>query len=799
MTAGNRTPPAHVEYCMRALPALLATLALAASACSPNGETAGPRVIDSTDPSATEPGGTTPGTDPDGPDGPDDGGSSGTGGSGAGVFPRALSPFADCSTYLDHVKAEARERVGPYGLDGSPWGYWEGDVMIADDMATADAAEAAPESPADSGGGSGDGSYTGTNVQEFGVDEPDIVKTDGTRILTVSENRLSYIDVTGDPTLTDTLVIPEGWGHELFIRGDRALLFTNGGQWGYPMPVDVALADDEADLVSGDIAPEQYGPATLIIDVDLSDPTDLRIAATMRIEGQYLSARAIDERVRLAISSPPNRLPWLYPQNQNGEDRAEEANRDIIDESTLDDWLPNYELDANGASTSGPLLSCERAQRPADFSGFDMVSIVDLDLGTGLAGSAGSIDAVGVLAGGQTVYSSADRMYVATTKWVGQDIVDDADRVREWSEDYETDLHSFAIAAGEPTRYVASGTLDGSLLNQFSLDEHEGYLRVITTDGSPWTQNGESETHLVVLQEQSDRLVPVGRVGGLGKGEQLYSARLMGDVGFAVTFRQIDPFYVLDLSDPTNPRVTGELKIPGFSTYLHPVGPDRVLGIGQAATEEGRTTGLKLSLFDVSNPADPREVAVWTQPNGTSPVEWDHRAFQMFGSTAVVPVQTWDGDFNGAVLFDVTDRITEVGRVSQVPLDATPSSDCRVITSDDLTEDSSELYWMARDGYAHVQLCEPGATGGWGSWYCDRIPVDELAGWYYDNGATEADLAAIGADGDDRIEICWSDGGYQETIQRSLVIDDTLWTITPATAQANALEGLGVLTQISLR
>ncbi|MDW3214401.1 MAG: beta-propeller domain-containing protein [Ilumatobacteraceae bacterium] len=787
---------------MRAIPALIASLALAASACSANGETADPRVVGSTTPSSTEPGGTTNSRTDGTP------ASGGTGGSAR--FPQALTPFSDCSTFLDHVKAEARERVGPYGLNGSPWGYWGGEDVIMDEMATADDAAETAEAPVGNSdtteysAAGDDGSYTGTNVQELGVDEPDIVKTDGTRILTVSENRLSYIDVTGDPTLTDTLVVPEGWGHQLFIRGDRALLFTNGGQWGYPMPIDIEATDDaESDFASGDIVAdmpfEQFGPATLILDVDLSDPTDLRIAATMRIEGQYLSARAIDERVRLAVTSPPSQLPWLFPQNQNGEDRAEEANRAIIDESTLADWLPDYELDADGSTISGTLLSCERAHRPAEFSGFDMVSIVDLDLDTGLAGAADRIEAVGVLAGGQTVYSSTDRMYVATTKWIGQDLVDDADRVREWTEEFETELHSFAIAAGEPTRYVASGAIAGSLLNQFALDEHDGYLRAITTDGSPWSQDGESETHLVVFEEQGDQLVPVGEVGGLGKGEQLYSARLMGDVGFAVTFRQIDPFYVLDLSDPTNPRVTGELKIPGFSTYLHPVGDDRVLGIGQAATEDGRTTGLKLSLFDVSDPADPREVSIWTQPDSNSPVEWDHRAFQMFGSTAIVPVQSWTGDFNGAVLFDIGDGITEVGRVTQVPADTAPSSDCREITSDDLTQDASELYWMTTDGHAHVQLCEPDAIGGWGSWYCDRLPVDEIAGWYGDSEATERDLDAIGADGDDVIEICWSDGGYQESIQRSLVIGETLWTLTPSAAQANALDGLGVITQISLR
>lgn len=797
---------------MRAIPALLASLALAASACSANDPSASPNT---SAPTTTEgsngqgDGGTT-GTTPETTTG------SGGSGGGAGVFPRALTPFSDCSAFLDHVKAEARERVGPYGLQNDPWAYWWDGGFAVDEMAeemTADVDMAASEEPAsavpasagDDGGG-GDSGFTTTNVQELGVDEPDIVKTDGTRILTVTENRLSHIDVTGDAELTDTIVIPEGWGHELFIRGDRALLFTNGGQWGYPMPVDIAETDQvdaEAEFAEDDVAidfaPEHFGPATLIIDVDLSDPSNLRIVATMRIEGQYLSARAIDNRVRLAVTSPPTQLPWLFPQSQTGEDRAEEANRAIIDESTLDDWLPSYELSANGGSTTGSLLSCDRAHRPAEFSGFDMVSIVDLDLGSGLSGAADGIDAVGVMASGQTVYSSTDRMYVATTKWVGMDSIGDESELQVWNEEYETDLHSFAVAPGEPTAYVASGTIAGSLLNQFSLDEHNGYLRAITTDGSPWSQTGESETHLVVFEEQADRLVPIGEVGGLGRGEQLFSARLMGDIGFAVTFRQIDPFYVLDLSDPTNPTVTGELKIPGFSTYLHPVGEDHVLGIGQAATEEGRTTGLKLSLFDVSDPADPREVAVWSEPDANSPAEWDHRAFQMFGSTAIVPVQSWTGDFNGAVLFEIGDGITEIGRVTHVPVDAVPSSDCREIVEADLTPDASELYWMTLDGYGRVQICDQDATGGWGGWYCDRIPVEELEFWFYEPGAAETDLAAIGAEDGDFVEMCWPDGGYQEAIQRSLVIDETLWTLTPSAAQANALDGLEVITQIGLR
>jgi hypothetical protein len=710
---------------------------------------------------------------------------------------RALAPFADCSAFLDHVKAAARERVGPYGLEATG-GWWGPDVIMeemAEDAAGGRPAPLTAEEPASGPAAapspSGDGSFTGTNVQEAGVDEPDIVKTDGDRILVVSENVLTYVDIAaGTPVETDDLVLPEGWNHELFFAGDRALVLTNGGSWGVPVGPPVGPLVDTGDDRAAEptIGPDHGGPAALVTEIDLSDPSDLRIAASMRIEGQYLSARAIGDHVRLAVSSGPSRLPWVYPQSVAGEQRATETNRAIVDESRLEDWVPSYVMSSDDASTGGSLLGCDRLHHPVDFSGFDVISVVDLDLADGLATGFRPADAVGVLAAGQTVYSSNDRFYVATTKWTGADLPRDGDAIVEWSDDVETDLHAFAIAPGAPTRYVASGTVEGSLLDQFSLDEHDGYLRVITTDGSPWDEHDLSESSLVVLQEQGERLVEVGRVGGLGRGERLYSARLMDDVGFAVTFRQVDPFYVLDLRDPTLPKVTGELKIPGFSTYLHPVGPGRVLGIGQDATEEGGTTGLKLSLFDVSDPTAPRELSVWTMPNANSEVEWDHRAFQMWGSTAIVPVQSWDTGFTGAILFELGDSISEVGRVTHVG-GGDPASDCRPLTVDDL-EEGSELSWIALDGRAHLQVCGPEQAGGWGSWPCEQLAASDLAAW--------GDAALAVPEGG-RLEVCWPAEQYEEPIRRSLVADDVLYTMTARALQANALDGLPVLATLPLR
>ncbi len=299
--------------------------------------------------------------------------------------------------------------------------------------------------------------------------------------------------------------------------------------------------------------------SALITEVDLSDPTNLRIAASMHIEGQYLSARAIGDHVRLALSSGPQSLGWVYPSSPNGEGNATAANRAIIDRTTLSDWTPSYTVAVGGnTTTGGELLDCSQMHQPAEFAGFEMISIVDLNISEGLETSlnAGAPNSVGVLASGQTVYSSLDRMYVATTTWVPTDV-----QTQGWDERqndaYTTSIHSFAIAAGEPTTYIASGAVPGTLLNQFALDEHNGYLRAITTSGAPWSSTGQSESSLRVLAEEGDQLVEVGSVGGLGRGEQLYSARLMGDIGFAVTFRQVDPFYVLDLSDPFNPEVTG--------------------------------------------------------------------------------------------------------------------------------------------------------------------------------------------------------------------------------------------------
>jgi uncharacterized secreted protein with C-terminal beta-propeller domain len=239
-----------------------------------------------------------------------------------------------------------------------------------------------------------------------------------------------------------------------------------------------------------------------------------------------------------------------------------------------------------------------------------------------------------------------------------------------------TEIHRFDASAPGETTYAGSGTVPGFVLNQFALSEHDGVLRVASTDEPAWLPEGPSpepaQSYVTVLGAQGGRLAQVGQVGGLGKGQRIYAVRFVGTAGYVVTFRQMDPLYAIDLSDPAAPRVAGELELSGYSAYLHPIGGGLLLGIGQEANAQGRPEGTQVSLFDVSDPTAPRRLQHVVYGNGSSDAEFDHHAFLWWGPTglAVLPLQlppsSPDGKdaFAGAVGLHVApDGIAEVGRV----------------------------------------------------------------------------------------------------------------------------------------
>ncbi|GGK77846.1 beta-propeller domain-containing protein [Ornithinimicrobium pekingense] len=552
-----------------------------------------------------------------------------------------LADFDDCADLLTYYQANALEVVGPYGLGGhGGWYAAEGDeAFAAADSAGGDAGAAQQEA-----GSGGAVEHSTTNVQEEGVDESDIVKTDGRIIVTVVNGRVRIVDVASAEVVS-TVRLPG--------RADR----THPSEVLLHEDTLVVLAQEWSDGVHPVDGTFVAFPATrtVVVTVDVSDPAAPRTLGSVRLEGGYRSARLVDGTLRLVMVTDPPGVEQTRPAKGTlaAEEEAEERNRELIRATTIDDWVPHLQvLDPEGrVQTTDALLGCDQVSRPRDPAGLSTMSVLTFDLGTA---APSPTSGAGLVATGSTVYASTDRLVVSTSLWDLWTWAGSPSADALWpggAPANRTDLHVFDISDPGATRWSASGSVEGHLLSQWAVDEQDGVLRVATTVDPPGASQ-TSASSLVVLREDDGELVETGRVDGLGVTETIHAVRyLSADLAAVVTFRQTDPLYLVDTSDPTAPRVAGELKIPGYSAYLHPVGQDRLMGVGQDADEQtGRTRGLQVSMFDISDVTAPRQTQVLTWPDSWSPVEHDHRAFTWWPATGqvVLPMTRWgSGDGEG--------------------------------------------------------------------------------------------------------------------------------------------------------
>ncbi|MGQ0846598.1 MAG: beta-propeller domain-containing protein [Sporichthyaceae bacterium] len=462
-------------------------------------------------------------------------------------------------------------------------------------------------------------SATGTNVQEQGVDEADLAKTDGRYLVTVVRGALQVVDVSGGTPRPRGSVDLRGLRpSELLLEGTKVLVVSPGandaGRKPYAQPVGTSLSF-----------------------VDISDPDRPKLTGSEEIGARYLSARMSDGVVRVVLSTTP-RLNFTQPGvwrdgDRMGSPEASEANRKIVRDAKAADWIPTRRIVDHDARTvqEKPLLECTDIRHPVRDSGADLLTVLSIDTrsGSGLQ----DLAATAVVASGDLVYASVDKLFVATTLggWGGswREPAVEGDVVATRRSGTLTAIHAFDVT-GAKARYLASGEIDGFVYGRWAMSERDGLLRVVTTTDAPWNGRGGggSQTGVRVLDTEGKRLDEVGRVDGMGLTETVRAVRWFDDLAAIVTFRQTDPLYLVDLSQPTAPRVRGELKIPGYSAYLHPIGDRRLLGVGQDATDVGRITGLQVSSFDILDVTDPRRSdSLELGEQSSSPIEQDPRGF----------------------------------------------------------------------------------------------------------------------------------------------------------------------------
>ncbi|MFZ5442198.1 MAG: beta-propeller domain-containing protein [Myxococcota bacterium] len=541
--------------------------------------------------------------------------------------------------------------------DGVPsWGWWggwlgRGGLEFDGAAPTANAA----------GGQSAPTNYTTTNNQVAGVDEADFVKNDGTRIFALSGNTLHAVKSwpANELAVQGRLQL-EGYPREMFLSGtDKAVVFSSIYTW-YP------LSNAGGVSCLGLNCSYYYANTVKVTEVDVSDLTNLRVTKETYLPGYYQSARKVGDSVRLVLSDDFNFPPGFKwgPDWEEGlwqdkarlraaYDRVIADNERLIRSQTLAEWVPAAKIKQGGAVTVVP-HACDAFSRVNAPTRLGQVSVVTLNL------AANSIARTSILGESGEIYASQNNLYVATRHWWWWPAPGQRDT---------TYIHKFDISQPSNAVYVASGTVDGHIVDQFSMDESaSGFFRVVTTiqtrvpdtqHPDNWWGTIQTTNRLSVLGENAGYLDVVGQSPDLAPGERVQSSRMIGDRGFVVTFRQVDPLFTFDLSDPTNPRVVGELKIPGFSTYIHPMDATHLLTIGTYVPEpvngqpvNWSARALQLAIFDVSDLAHP--VQTHTQLVGTaygwSEAAHEHKAFNYFAAKKLlaIPFADWNNSVSGA-------------------------------------------------------------------------------------------------------------------------------------------------------
>jgi len=465
-------------------------------------------------------------------------------------------------------------------------------------------AEASKDSSVPSAQGSGD--YSETNIQVAGVDEADIIKTDGKYIYAVVDSKLiiALAYPSDKAEIVSETEFEDFYGSEIFIEDDKLMVFGRENHDFRPSP-----GEPEPMMASGSFAPERYPSYMSTVSVklyDISDRSSPELLRTLDFEGNYLTSRKIGSEVYFVINSYPN----FYDEGIGCEE-----------------IVPLYR---EGEDEMKPIVLCTDVGyinpiQAQNFLTLVSVSIDDEDK---------EINKEVIVGNGQNVYASLENLYIAQTSWPVYNrggLIDEDRNVQQ------TVITKFELDKGK-IKFAGTGEVRGHILNQFSMEEYKDNFRIATTTSDYSSEGSTSVNNVYVLNKD---LELIGELEDLAPGERIYSVRFMGEKGYVVTFKKVDPLFVIDLSDASNPSVLGKLKIPGYSDYLHPYDENHIIGIGKDTVEaeadliERRNLdfawyqGIKMAIFDVSdveNPIETHKVVIGDRGTDSEALH-NHKAF----------------------------------------------------------------------------------------------------------------------------------------------------------------------------
>jgi len=594
------------------------------------------------------------------------------------------------SWYIDTAMAQW---AGQLGKDAWPWRYWT--VAMNDSKVVSGSTGSRPAETGD---------YSGTNNQVAGVDEGDLVKTDGEHLFVLAGDGVDVLNAwPADELGVVSHITTPGWERSLFLHGTRLTVISQENTWA---PVGTADADTSG-RVSASWWNHTWQPHVNVTVIDVSTVASPTILEQTTLDGWLVDARAIDGRVLvvtqdtfdipspavitipppihidpmpvepvpfdpglIAVSSPmpidlPISIDWPgYPDDGTRYVYEDETSyRARLEQAWETVALPHFTVTATGGgTTTSELLTAGHTYLPVKATDNNLLSVVSFNVDDDTAGPDATTTVAGVSG---NVYASTTSLYVSATHWGNWWDVSDTGST--------TNIYQFDLEDAD-VPLTAMGAVSGVTLNQFSLDESDdGLLRVATTSGF----GDNASSGIYTLAASAGNLQTIGSVTGLAPGERIYSVRFIGDRGYVSTFRQVDPLFVIDLANPAKPRVVGELKVPGFSSYLHPLDATHLLGIGRDVDPAtGRVLGLQLSIFDVGDPADPKRTATYTfEGDGWqswSAALWDHHALSWFAQQGILALPVQQGDWwagsNGLVVFKVdtssTEGFTNLGEIT---------------------------------------------------------------------------------------------------------------------------------------